>query len=302
MKENAYLLQAALIACWLLGLFTQDDIFEAFQFAGIGPEAFWSFFLPDALLIGCLSLIRGYWKSNPLEWIVLGAFGYATLYCINATLLTRSGLLPTGLMVLGLCFNLFLCFGERSFRQLRSRGFKFNLLKTLLQVVCIWFMALVLIPSVLLNAFPPADVEWFSYQQAAGLLLLVLASLLGLISAFHMVKHGDGTPLPLDQTSRLVVTGPYQFVRNPMAVAGIGQGIGIAVIYASVPVFIYALVGAVIWHAAIRPMEERDLEARFGADYDEYRRRTRCWIPIHRLDVKESATEISSTDSESTRT
>ena len=58
-----------------------------------------------------------------------------------------------------------------------------------------------------------------------------------------MVRDGEGTPLPLDQTNRLVVSGPYYYVRNPMAIAGIGQGLSVALIFQSLPVGIYSLLG-----------------------------------------------------------
>ena len=94
-----------------------------------------------------------------------------------------------------------------------------------------------------------------------------------------MVRDGAGTPLPLDQTNNLVVTGPYQYVRNPMAIAGVGQGLAIAIVFQSVPILIYSLLGALVWHLVVRPIEERDMAQRFGESYLRYRQRVSCWIP-----------------------
>ena len=113
--------------------------------------------------------------------------------------------------------------------------------------------------------------------MGAGLFLL--ASVLGLASAFYMVRDGAGTPLPLDQTNKLVVSGPYRFVRNPMAVAGISQGLAIALIFQSVALLIYSLLGALVWHLVVRPFEEADMVTRFGESYLEYRSKVACWIP-----------------------
>lgn len=93
------------------------------------------------------------------------------------------------------------------------------------------------------------------------------------------MRDGAGTPLPLDQTKQLVLSGPYRFVRNPMAVAGVGQGLAIACLFQSLPLAVYALLGAVVWHWVVRPFEEEDLAARFGRSYQDYRARVRCWIP-----------------------
>ncbi|MDG2185455.1 MAG: hypothetical protein P8K79_07235, partial [Mariniblastus sp.] len=64
MKETAYLLQAALISAWWLGLATSPGFFNAFQFAGIPPVSFWAFFAPDVLLITTLSVVRAYHKNS----------------------------------------------------------------------------------------------------------------------------------------------------------------------------------------------------------------------------------------------
>ena len=280
MKETAYLLQAALISLWWVGLATNQSFFNAFQFDKISPTAFWAFFAPDIVLIAGSSVVRAYRKLVSLEYVVLGAFGYAALYCFNATILTHSGYLPTGLMLLGLGYNIFLCFNGAQFRNSNSNAsFALNVAKTLIQIVCIWILALAVIPVIILDAFETLATPSMGVLFVCGLGLFACCSVLSLASAYFMVRDGSGTPLPLDQTNNLVVGGPYQYVRNPMAIAGIGQGVAIAAIFQSTPVLIYSLLGAVVWHLAVRPFEERDMERRFGPSYLEYRRRVSCWIP-----------------------
>ena len=278
MKETAYLLQAALISAWWIGLGSSADFFDAFQFDGISAKAFWAFFTPDMVLIAGLSAVRAYRDSSAVEFVILGAFGYASLYCCNATALTASGYLPTGLMLAGLFYNLFLCFNQSLFRS-SSSSLMWNFVKTGVQTVCIWIITLILIPGIILDAFNAAFLPGFGIQLWMGLGLFLCFSLLGLTSAFFMVRHGGGTPLPLDQTNHLVVSGPYQYVRNPMAIAGIGQGLAIAIIFQSIPILVYSLVGALVWHLVVRPIEERDMARRFGDAYLAYRQRVTCWIP-----------------------
>ncbi|MEM6798453.1 MAG: isoprenylcysteine carboxylmethyltransferase family protein [Planctomycetota bacterium] len=279
MKETAYLLQATLIAVWWVGLTCSSRFFNAFQFSGISPTAFWSFFGPDILVIAGLSLVRAYRANRTLELIVLGAFAYAALYCCNATAQTNSGYLPTGLMFLGLLYNSFLCFPNAAFRTSSAQHTATNALKTLIQIVCTWALALVAVPYVLLDAFDALRTPTMSIGSVFGTGLFVACSLLGLTSAFFLVRDGNGTPLPLDQTNSLVMSGPYRYVCNPMAIAGIGQGIAIALIFLSIPLLIYSLLGALVWHCVVRPIEERDLKERFGDAYTEYRRAVSCWIP-----------------------
>ena len=158
-----------------------------------------------------------------------------------------------------------------------SRGW--NSLKTLGQIVVMWSLLLGLLPLGIdllerrlgwprLPAFP-----------LVGTLLFVAASLCGLVTANALVRDGDGTPLPLDTARKLVVTGPYRYVRNPMAMFGFAQGIGLGIGLGSPAVLAYTAVGMVIWQHLARPWEEADLEQRFGDRYRRYRAAVRCWIP-----------------------
>ena len=281
MKETAYLLQAALISAWWVGLASSQVFFDAFQFDEISPTAFWAFFAPDIILIAALSTIRTYHKNAHIEYVILGAFAYGALYCVNASILTASGFLSTTLMLLGLAYNVFLCFNKSLFRA-SSSNLTRNAIKTLIQIVCIWILALVVIPFVILDAFDALSFPSQGIWSAVGVLLLICSSSLGLTSSYFMVRDGAGTPLPLDQTNNLVVSGPYQYVRNPMAIAGIGQGLAIAIFFQSVPILIYSVLGALVWHVVVRPIEERDMAQRFGESYVAYRSRVSCWIPTFR--------------------
>ncbi|MDA7925648.1 isoprenylcysteine carboxylmethyltransferase family protein [Mariniblastus sp.] len=278
MKETAYLFQAALLSLWWVGLTLSSNFFEAFQFDGIPPVSFWSFFAADMTFLVALSVLRAYFKNVLIEFIILGAFGYATAYCWNASYLTGSGYLSSGVMTLGFSYNIFLCFSSRLFRT-SSTGLFLNATKTLAQIVCIWCVALLLIPFVLIDSFGQDFSVELGLLSWVGGAVFVFAGSLGLVSAFFMVWDGGGTPLPLDQTNTLVVTGPYRFVRNPMAIAGISQGLAIALIFQSLSVLIYSLLGGLIWHFVVRPIEEADMEKRFGESYLEYREAVSCWIP-----------------------
>lgn len=74
-------------------------------------------------------------------------------------------------------------------------------------------------------------------------------------------------------------SGPYAWVRNPMALAGLAQGAAVACWHGSVVVAAYVLVGGLVWHFLARPLEEHDLAQAFGADFERYRSRVPLWIP-----------------------
>ena len=95
-----------------------------------------------------------------------------------------------------------------------------------------------------------------------------------------MITVGRGTPLPLDCPPKLVVRGAYRLVRNPMAVSGLSQGMAVAIGFGSISIACYVVVGMVFWNYFVRPIEEADLEKRFGESYRLYRSKVKCWIPV----------------------
>ena len=149
------------------------------------------------------------------------------------------------------------------------------------QIVVFWGLFLVVLPMIIafLERRWGVGFEFAAFVPPAGVVVFVLASALGLSSAFVMSTRGHGTPLPSAMPNRLVIAGPYRWVRNPMAVAGILQGVAVGLILSSWLVVAYAIVGSLLWNYAVRPSEEADLEARFGDDFLRYAHDVRCWWP-----------------------
>jgi protein-S-isoprenylcysteine O-methyltransferase Ste14 len=167
-----------------------------------------------------------------------------------------------------------------AFRRARKAPASWNAVKTLGQIVVFWGFFLFFLPPRLVAAtaslMPPLAVvpaRWVTGLVFCG------ASVLGLWSAWTMVVRGRGTPLPLDTARDLVVSGPYRVVRNPMALAGVLQGVAVALWHRSWVTLTFFLGGAVLWHIMVRPIEEQDLLLRFGEDYARYRARTGLWWP-----------------------
>lgn len=278
MKGIAYLIQATLILLWWFGLSISSNFYQVFQFPSIGQNAFNSFFAPDILIVTVLSLIRAYKPIKDLEYIILGGFAYGSFYCINATVLTNGGYLATILMTLGLFYNLFLVYQTKAFRESQTSSILINGIKTVIQIICVWLITLVVFPSIIIKGFDLTQNQT-NLLSIVSISLFVFFSLLGLFSAYIIVAKGEGTPLPLDQTKKLVISGPYKYVRNPMAIAGIGQGIAISIYFSSIHILIYSLTGAIIWQFVVRPLEEKNMTNRFGEEYKNYKKSVFCWIP-----------------------
>ncbi len=158
------------------------------------------------------------------------------------------------------------------------------LLKIFFQTILFWCLFLVVIPAGLIGL--ESYLGWNRFhitgQQLLGMMLFVLGGSLGLTSGTMMGIYGRGTPLPLDAARRLVVVGPYRYVRNPMAIAGLTQGAAVALYFGSWLTIVYVITGFFLWNYFVRPVEEQELLQRFQEEYATYRSAIRCWIPCWR--------------------
>ncbi|HVH12058.1 MAG TPA: isoprenylcysteine carboxylmethyltransferase family protein, partial [Longimicrobium sp.] len=214
---------------------------------------------------------------------------YATLYCLAASMMTGGAWLSVGLMLPAALASLGLAVigslpADRLYRPANPGSAGRHLARTLVQIVVVWGITLVLVPRALLivdAALGLPRISWPGQGSAAAALFLAFSAV-GLWGAWTFATRGQGTPLPLDAPRRLVVRGPYAYIRNPMALAGLGQGLAVALGAGSVLLLAYAAAGTLLWNYGLRPSEERDLLRRFGPAYADYRERVRCWIPTLR--------------------
>lgn len=172
--------------------------------------------------------------------------------------------------------------GPLAFRSADRVGTARLLARTGMQTLFFWGTFLLVIPVVvsLVEAQWMLRIDVPLAVRIAGGVLLVCATALGIWSAVSMSVKGEGTPLPSQMARRLVTTGPYRYVRNPMAVAGIAQCVAVGLLLGSWMVVAYSLFGSILWNTVVRPLEEADLESRFGSDFAAYRSRVACWVPV----------------------
>jgi protein-S-isoprenylcysteine O-methyltransferase Ste14 len=96
---------------------------------------------------------------------------------------------------------------------------------------------------------------------------------------WNFAAVGDGTPGLWDAPARVVATGPYRWVRNPIYLAALFVVLGEAWLFMSLAVLAYAGVMAIFFHLFVTGYEERRLARRFGGAYLEYRHTVPRWIP-----------------------
>ncbi|WP_284753142.1 isoprenylcysteine carboxylmethyltransferase family protein [Arthrobacter sp. efr-133-R2A-120] len=204
-------------------------------------------------------------------WGVLG-MGAATAGSVIALCLILLGRVPTAWIIRG----------PFSFRPAIPRPVAAtHVVSTFGQIIIFWGFFLAVIPF----GIAALEQRWAvvlpfpSFAAPVGVAVLVLASALGISAAVVMSTLGNGTPLPSAMPNHLVIAGPYRSIRNPMAAAGILQGAAVGVILQSWLVVAYAVVGSLVWNYVVRPLEESDLEERFGGEFQQYRDAVRCWVP-----------------------
>ena len=112
---------------------------------------------------------------------------------------------------------------------------------------------------------------------AAGWWIFWIGMIVAHAGVFTFALAGT-TMFPFKEASRLVTHGPYRFTRNPMylglTVAYIGLSLALNTGWPLIllPVMLWLLVKTVI------QAEEKYLEAEFGDEYREYRKRVRRWL------------------------
>ncbi|MDE1939870.1 MAG: isoprenylcysteine carboxylmethyltransferase family protein [Alphaproteobacteria bacterium] len=146
------------------------------------------------------------------------------------------------------------------------------------------FLFFVIAPGTVVIILPWLISGW-QFQHASLVLrsigvALVILGLLPLVDSFmRFAREGEGTPAPLFPVRRLVVTGYYRYVRNPMYLGLIAAIVGQALFFADRHLLIYA---ATVWlasHVFVVLYEEPKLRQTYGSQYPVYCEHVPRWLP-----------------------
>ena len=123
---------------------------------------------------------------------------------------------------------------------------------------------------------------WAARSSAANkfylqFLMVPCVFLITAMQEFHAA--GRGTPMPEDAPCRLVTTGIFSYVANPMQIGKFGVLFVWGLFWKNPWIVAAAFLGLFYSLTIARSREDRDMAARFGADWALYRRNVRRWLP-----------------------
>jgi protein-S-isoprenylcysteine O-methyltransferase Ste14/predicted DCC family thiol-disulfide oxidoreductase YuxK len=134
--------------------------------------------------------------------------------------------------------------------------------------------------------------RWDSFSLLSQIFFLCglgVFSIPGLTALRDFALGGNGTPVPLEPPQKLVTHGIYSYLRNPMQVSMTFLLLLESIFLASPWPAVLAGIGIVYSEGFARWSETTDMKSRFGAEWEEYRRSHRSWIPTWRPRLPETS-------------
>lgn len=149
--------------------------------------------------------------------------------------------------------------------------------RNVLAILQLPFVVTVVVPACLLLLEGSGTRSW-----PLGLLGLAMmtAGLTVIVTTVRLFIHlGDGTLAPWDPPVRLVVAGPYRYVRNPMIAGVFPVLIGESLLFHSVAILLWCAGFVAANVVYLHFSEEPGLRHRFGEEYLTYAANVPAWLP-----------------------
>lgn len=171
------------------------------------------------------------------------------------------------------CINMFYK-AARSSRKVRS------LLTSIGVVIFFSFVGLFIVVSLWMDKFLALPkLLPTSLNITLSLPIIAIGLFLNLWSVLHFINV-KGTPVPFNPPPKLVTTGPYAYVRNPMLTGVFIWLFGLGILLRSISlVFIFTPLFVLLNVLELKTVEESELEKRLGREYLEYKKRVPMFIP-----------------------
>ncbi len=146
-------------------------------------------------------------------------------------------------------------------------------------------LILIIIPLLLLLASYGIEEYILSHRFRILQIIVALLSLaFGFFqmgwSVWSLVRTGKGTPVPIAPSQKLIVDGPYKRCRNPILLGTMTYSLGVGTILDSITIgLIMSFLILILGTCYSKFIEEKELQMRFGQEYEEYREKTPFLTP-----------------------
>jgi len=157
--------------------------------------------------------------------------------------------------------------------QVATTKNKFRIVVTPIGII-LWFglSVLFIFASLWLDELLPVHLSLSPLSNIfLSLPLLVIGATLGLGTIYSFIK-ARGSPVPFNPPKKLITTGLYSWVRNPMILGWIIMLFGVGILLNSISlIFIFTPLFILLNVLYLKTIEEKEMEKKFGKEYLNYK-------------------------------
>lgn len=156
----------------------------------------------------------------------------------------------------------------------------------LLGLIPAGILFLFLIPYLLVKPIPRLDVlmhlpglNFGVVNLVAGIILIAAGLSCAWWTIYWQMARASGTPLPMLPTQKLLTDGPFQLCRNPMILGTVTAYLGVGILAGSIASAAAVILFGILLLVYVKLVEEKELAARFGQAYLDYKAATPFIFP-----------------------
>ena len=122
----------------------------------------------------------------------------------------------------------------------------------------------------------PIFLDFLRSPELGG--LVMLASFFLIYLSVGLFRQNTEDPNPTTQSNKLITTGIYKYIRNPMYLALVLFQIGLGISLSFLHISMISIFTAITLHYFVIKREEAYLKKLFGVDYESYITKSKRWI------------------------
>ena len=122
----------------------------------------------------------------------------------------------------------------------------------------------------------PVFLDFLRSPELGG--LVVLLSFILIFLSVGLFRQNTEDPNPITQTNKLITTGIYKYIRNPMYLALVIFQIGLGISLSFLHISLMSIFTIITLHYFVIKREETYLKKLFGVDYESYITKSKRWI------------------------